>query len=51
MTPIIITQDATAISEVEATSAAKTIFNAAGQRINTLQKGLNIVNGKKVLVK
>ena len=51
MTPIIITQDATAISEVEATSAAKTIFNAAGQRINTLQKGINIVNGKKVLVK
>ena len=51
MTPIIITQEATAISEVEATSAAKTIFNAAGQRINTLQKGLNIVNGKKVLVK
>lgn len=49
--PIIITQEATAISEVEATSAAKTIFNAAGQRINTLQKGLNIVNGKKVLVK
>lgn len=51
MTPIVVTQEATAISEVEATSAAKTIFNAAGQRINTLQKGLNIVNGKKVLVK
>ena len=51
MVPIIVTQEATAISEVEATSAAKTIFNAAGQRINTLQKGLNIVGGKKVYVK
>lgn len=51
MVPIIVTQEATAISEVEATSAAKTIFNAAGQRINTLQKGINIVGGKKVYVK
>ena len=27
------------------------IYNLAGQRINKLQKGINIVNGKKVLVK
>ena len=27
------------------------IFNLAGQRLNKLQKGINIVNGKKVLVK
>ena len=27
------------------------IYNLAGQRINKLQKGVNIVNGKKVLVK
>ncbi len=27
------------------------IYNLAGQRINALQKGLNIVDGKKVLVK
>ena len=27
------------------------IFNLAGQRISKLQKGINIVNGKKVLVK
>ena len=27
------------------------IYNLQGQRINTLQKGLNIVNGRKVLVK
>lgn len=28
-----------------------TIYNLAGQRINRLQRGVNIVNGKKVLVK
>ena len=27
------------------------IYNLAGQRVNTLQKGINIVGGKKVLVK
>ena len=27
------------------------IYNLQGQRLNTLQKGLNIVNGRKVLVK
>ena len=27
------------------------IYNLAGQRIQTLQKGINIVNGKKVYVK
>ena len=30
---------------------ATTIYNLAGQRVNTLQKGLNIVGGKKVFVK
>ena len=29
----------------------KSIYNLQGQRLNTLQKGLNIVNGRKVLVK
>ena len=27
------------------------IFNLAGQKMNKLQRGVNIVNGKKVLVK
>jgi len=27
------------------------IFNLAGQKMNRLQKGINIVNGRKVLVK
>ena len=43
----------TGISEV-ATSEAKQpvgIYNLAGQRLSKLQKGINIINGKKVLVK
>jgi hypothetical protein len=51
MVPIIVTQEATAINEVEATAAAKTVYNMAGQQMKGLQKGLNIVGGKKVLVK
>ena len=45
------TGDATAISEVAKKAAAKTIFNVAGQQIESLQKGINIVDGKKVYVK
>ena len=42
----------TAINEVNAKpAAAKTIFNAAGQQMKNLQKGLNIVDGKKIYVK
>jgi hypothetical protein len=51
MTPIIVTEPATAINEVNAKSAARTIFNAAGQQMKSLQRGLNIVDGKKVYVK
>lgn len=32
-------------------SAQRSIFTLSGQKVNELQKGLNIVNGKKVLVK
>ena len=32
-------------------SNSKSIYNLQGQRIKTLQKGLNIVDGKKVMVK
>ena len=38
-----------AISGVEAAAGDKVIFNVAGQRLNKIQKGINIVNGKKVL--
>ena len=44
---------ATAVSEVknEGVKSEKSIYNLAGQRMSRLQKGLNIVSGKKVLVK
>ena len=42
---------ATRISSVENVATTKAIFNIAGQQIKSLQKGLNIVNGKKIYVK
>lgn len=42
--------DATGISGVDANvNADEAIYNLAGQRINKLQKGINIINGKKIL--
>ena len=41
--------DATAISSVETFTEEGAIFNLAGQRISKMQKGINIVNGKKIL--
>ena len=44
--------DATAINEVNAQCSmvnGQSIYNLAGQRINKLQKGINIVGGKKIL--
>jgi hypothetical protein len=42
----------TAIKAIaEKSAASKAIFNVAGQQIKSLQKGLNIVDGKKVYVK
>jgi hypothetical protein len=43
----------TAIEDVEAATAGEnsSIFNLSGQKLNSLQKGINVVNGKKVLVK
>lgn len=43
--------EATGINEVNATSNNGVIYNLQGVRQNQLQKGINIVNGKKVLVK
>ena len=43
---------ATSISSVAKTTApVKGIYNVAGQQLKNLQKGLNIVNGKKIYVK
>ena len=49
--PIAVTEnDPTAISDVKAeTNANGVIYNLAGQRMNKLAKGINIVNGKKVI--
>ena len=43
--------DADAIQAVEAEQTKTAIFNLAGQRINKLLKGVNIINGKKVILK
>ena len=49
--PIAVTEnDPTAISDVKAeTNADAVIYNIAGQRMSKLAKGINIVNGKKVI--
>ena len=45
--------EATGVRTIETVSAedAKAIFNIAGQRLQNMQKGINIVGGKKILVK
>ena len=42
---------ATRIASVSVKTVQKGIFNVAGQQLKNLQKGLNIVNGKKIMVK
>lgn len=45
-------ENPTAINAIEAAENENTeIYNLAGQRLSKAQKGVNIVNGKKVLVK
>ena len=41
--------DATGIANIEKTVENGAIYNLAGQRISKMQKGINIINGKKVL--
>ncbi len=41
----------TAISSVTKKAAQNVIFNVAGQQMKSLQKGLNIVDGKKIYMK
>ena len=43
--------DATGIETVKTAKAEEGIFNLQGQRLMKAQKGLNIINGKKILVK
>ena len=42
---------ASAITGMEANSDAVTIYSISGQRLSKPQKGINIINGKKVLLK
>ncbi len=45
-------KEPSAIAEIEvAKNASSAIYNLSGQRIQTLRKGINIVDGKKILVK
>ncbi len=41
--------DATGINEVLNQETQEVIYNLAGQRLQKMQKGINIVNGKKIL--
>ena len=41
--------DATGITRTRIFTDEETIYNLAGQRLNKMQKGINIVNGKKIL--
>lgn len=43
--------EATAINTINANEAAKEVYNINGVRQNGIQKGVNVVNGKKVYVK
>ena len=37
--------------KISSSPAASTVYNLNGQRLTTMQKGLNIVNGKKLIIK
>ena len=39
----------TGIKAIDSVTIGNAIYNVAGQRLNKMQKGINIVNGKKVL--
>ena len=41
--------DATGINGVEMAGENAPVYNVAGQRLSKMQKGINIVAGKKVL--
>lgn len=43
--------DPTGIAITPASTEKQTIYNLAGQRVSQPQKGVNIINGKKVLTK
>ena len=44
-------EDATGINAVENETVNGDIYNLQGQKVNRMQKGVNIVNGKKIVIK
>lgn len=42
-------EDATGIAGINADNENALIYNISGQRLNKVQKGINIINGKKIL--
>lgn len=48
---IVFDDDETGINAIKDEQVNGAIYNLAGQRLNKPQKGINIINGKKVLVK
>lgn len=49
---LVVTGDeATGIAGIEADSAVRTVYSLDGRRLSSPVKGINIINGKKVLVK
>ena len=48
---LFINGDADAISAINAENRNEAIYNVAGQRLQKVQKGVNIVGGKKIVVK
>lgn len=47
----LIFSETTRVNKVKADNASSEVYNLAGQRVATPQKGLYIVNGKKVIIK
>jgi hypothetical protein len=45
------TEITTGVDGVRANAQHQTIYNVAGQRLQEQQRGVNIVNGKKIAVK
>ena len=46
---ILLWDDATGISKIGQQTTQHVIYNLSGQRLDRMQKGINIINGKKVL--
>lgn len=50
--PVQITENTTGVADIRTNAQQRgTVYNLAGQRLQGLQKGLNIVDGKKVVLK